>query len=96
MEILDLISNFMIAILVGSVIAQIVYAYALQTLATKNEMLSLGEVLAWIPVLNIYYMLCYAWNTLEEAELVDAGTEGVKELHDLLARVLESLHSADF
>lgn len=41
-----------------------------------------------IPILNIYYLLCYAWDKLEEGELADAGIEQSTELLDLYANVL--------
>ena len=41
-----------------------------------------------IPVQNIYFLLCYAWDKLEEQELVDVDPIGITELVDLLARVL--------
>lgn len=41
-----------------------------------------------IPVKNIYYLLCYAWNALEENDLVKTDTEEDITLPDLLARKL--------
>jgi 5-methylcytosine-specific restriction enzyme subunit McrC len=41
-----------------------------------------------IPIRNIYYLLCYAWNRLAEKEFCNVATAGVTELADLLARVL--------
>lgn len=41
-----------------------------------------------IPVANIYFLLCYAWDKLEESEIVDVRAEDEKELVDLLTRVL--------
>ena len=41
-----------------------------------------------IPVQNVYYLLCYAWDRLEERDLVDVGAENCKTLQDLFARVL--------
>ena len=41
-----------------------------------------------IPILNIYYMLCYAWDKLEEQHLVDIDPETSTSLVDLFARVL--------
>jgi hypothetical protein len=59
MEILGYLSSFMLAIMVLSVIVQFVYAYALQSLAHKNEMSSLAETLAWLPILNLYpFVVC--------------------------------------
>src|SRR5690349_8133849 len=43
-----------------------------------------------IPIRNLYYLLCYAWDRLEEGELVDAGVEGQKEAADLFAHVLDN------
>jgi len=43
-----------------------------------------------IPIQNIYYMLCYAWNKLEERDIVDAQVEACEDILDLLALVLES------
>ena len=41
-----------------------------------------------IPIQNIYYLLCYAWNKLEERDIVDVrGIDSTKIL-DLFARVL--------
>lgn len=41
-----------------------------------------------IPVLNIYYLLCYAWDRLAERDVVDVDTVDSPGLADLLARVL--------
>lgn len=41
-----------------------------------------------IPIQNIYYLLCYAWNALDEAELVDVAGIDSTEIADLFARVL--------
>ena len=41
-----------------------------------------------IPIENIYYLLCYAWNRLEEKDRVDVDAEDCTELIDLLAGVL--------
>ncbi|MEA5257027.1 5-methylcytosine-specific restriction endonuclease system specificity protein McrC [Arcicella aquatica] len=41
-----------------------------------------------IPIENIYYLLCYAWNRLEEKELINVSTIEVTDLPNLLARVL--------
>ncbi len=43
---------------------------------------------AVIPIENIYYLLCYAWDTLEEAELASVTVTPEMRLQDLLARVL--------
>jgi 5-methylcytosine-specific restriction enzyme subunit McrC len=41
-----------------------------------------------IPIRNIYYLLCYAWNALDEGGLVEIAHAGRNELADLFARVL--------
>ncbi|MDE0103798.1 MAG: hypothetical protein OXN89_15600 [Bryobacterales bacterium] len=41
-----------------------------------------------IPVRNIYYLLCYAWNHVGEGETVDVGSEKFGGLVDLFAKVL--------
>jgi 5-methylcytosine-specific restriction enzyme subunit McrC len=41
-----------------------------------------------IPIQNIYFLLCYAWDKLEERDLVDVDPVGITELVDLFARVL--------
>lgn len=41
-----------------------------------------------IPIRNIYFMLSYAWNRLDQADLVDVSTESIDTLPDLLASVL--------
>jgi 5-methylcytosine-specific restriction enzyme subunit McrC len=41
-----------------------------------------------IPIKNVYYLLCYAWNRLDEAELIDVDIEPQTELVDLFAKVL--------
>lgn len=41
-----------------------------------------------IPIENIYYLLCYAWNKLEEKDRVSISIDDKTELLDLLARVL--------
>lgn len=43
---------------------------------------------AEIPIRNIYYLLCYAWNRLAEGELVDVSGIDTNELADLFATVL--------
>ena len=43
-----------------------------------------------IPILNIYYLLCYAWNQLEESKIVGVETDDSTTLLDLFARVLVS------
>ena len=41
-----------------------------------------------IPVQNIYYLLCYAWNKLEERDRVNVSIDDKTELLDLFAKVL--------
>jgi len=43
-----------------------------------------------IPIENIYFLLCYAWNMLDEGEVIDVSSEEMHSAADLLARVLES------
>lgn len=43
-----------------------------------------------IPVANIYYLLCYAWNKLEESETIKVDPTQCTDLVDLFARVLIS------
>jgi len=47
-----------------------------------------------IPIQNIYYMLGYAWNTLEQNEKVDVSQLESHEMVDLLASVLSTGTSA--
>ncbi|MGJ8649504.1 MAG: 5-methylcytosine restriction system specificity protein McrC [Opitutaceae bacterium] len=43
-----------------------------------------------IPVENLYYLLCYSWDRLEEGELAAVDSEACDTLQDLLAKVLVS------
>jgi 5-methylcytosine-specific restriction enzyme subunit McrC len=43
-----------------------------------------------IPIQNIYYLLIYAWDSLEEAEIVNADVQESTKIVDLFARVLNS------
>lgn len=43
-----------------------------------------------IPIQNIYYLLCYSWNKLEEKDIVDVKGIESTELYDLFAKVLIS------
>jgi 5-methylcytosine-specific restriction enzyme subunit McrC len=43
-----------------------------------------------IPIQNIYYLLSYAWNRLDEADLVDVGDEEFDDVANLLGKVLAS------
>jgi 5-methylcytosine-specific restriction enzyme subunit McrC len=41
-----------------------------------------------IPIKNIYYLLCYAWNKLAERDFIEISAEESPDLLNLLARVL--------
>lgn len=41
-----------------------------------------------IPIRNIYYLLSYAWDKLDEADLADAGVDDYEEVANLLGKVL--------
>ena len=41
-----------------------------------------------IPIANIYYMFCYAWDRFEQAKATEVGAETSPDLPNLLARVL--------
>lgn len=41
-----------------------------------------------IPIQNIYYLLCYAWDKLEEAEPVSVDSDTEHQLLNLFAKVL--------
>ncbi|MFH5884692.1 hypothetical protein ACG2F4_10300 [Halalkalibaculum sp. DA3122] len=41
-----------------------------------------------VPVQNIYYLLSYAWDKLDEAELTKAGIDDFEEIANLLGKVL--------
>lgn len=41
-----------------------------------------------IPIKNIYYLLCYAWNKLDISEQVEVSFDSITEMLDLLASVL--------
>jgi 5-methylcytosine-specific restriction enzyme subunit McrC len=43
-----------------------------------------------IPIRNLYYLLIYAWDRLDEAEVVDASGAPMTDLVDLFARLLAS------
>ena len=43
-----------------------------------------------IPIQNIYFLLCYAWDTLAEGEMVQVQQCDCRTYADLFARVLES------
>jgi len=41
-----------------------------------------------IPVQNVYYLLCYAWEQMKAGEIAETGATGQTELVDLFAKVL--------
>ena len=41
-----------------------------------------------VPIRNVYYLLCYAWDHLQEGNTVDLGAEEFSGLVDLFAKVL--------
>jgi len=41
-----------------------------------------------IPIQNIYYLLCYAWDKLDESNIVDVKAISTTELIDLFAKIL--------
>lgn len=41
-----------------------------------------------IPIRNIYYMLCYAWDALEESEITNVDASIARNMPELLAKVL--------
>lgn len=41
-----------------------------------------------IPIQNIYYLLCYAWNKLDESDIVNVKAISTTELIDLFAKIL--------
>lgn len=41
-----------------------------------------------IPIENLYYVLCYAWNRLDERELIDVSAMPHKSLPNLFAKIL--------
>jgi len=43
-----------------------------------------------IPIQNIYYLLCYAWDKLDEGDIVEVKGIESTELCDLFAKVLIS------
>jgi 5-methylcytosine-specific restriction enzyme subunit McrC len=43
-----------------------------------------------IPIQNIYYLLCYAWNKLDERDIVAVTLDDCKNIIDLFAKVLIS------
>lgn len=45
-------------------------------------------MLTRVPIANIYYLLCYAWNRLDEKDLVDAGSLEQTDTANLFAQLL--------
>lgn len=43
-----------------------------------------------IPIQNLYYLLCYAWDSLDQADTVDIEQADPKSLVELFGRVLET------
>lgn len=43
-----------------------------------------------IPIQNLYYLLCYAWNRLEEKDTIDVASLDTAQVANLFARVLAS------
>ncbi len=41
-----------------------------------------------IPIQNVYYLLCYAWDKLEEGDVVEVSSLSSTQLADLFAKVL--------
>jgi 5-methylcytosine-specific restriction enzyme subunit McrC len=41
-----------------------------------------------IPIQNVYYLLCYAWDQMEAGQIVETGARGHTELADLFAQML--------
>jgi len=38
-----------------------------------------------IPIQNVYYLLCYAWDRLEERDIVNVDADGSADVLNLLA-----------
>lgn len=51
-------------------------------------MKDMNESSSKIPIRNIYYMLCYAWNTLLQSDTTFTGTEEFDNIYDLLAKLM--------
>jgi len=43
-----------------------------------------------IPIQNLYYLLCYAWDSLDQADTVDVAQTDPKSMVELFGRVLEA------
>lgn len=42
-----------------------------------------------IPIKNIYYMLCYAWNIIEEIDNIEFGDEKFENIYNIMAKILD-------
>lgn len=42
-----------------------------------------------IPIKNIYYMLCYAWNIIDEIDNIEFGEEKFENIYNLMAKILD-------
>lgn len=42
-----------------------------------------------IPIKNIYYMLCYAWNIIDEINDIEFGDEKFENIYNLMAKILD-------
>ena len=42
-----------------------------------------------IPIKNIYYMLCYAWNIIDEINDIEFGNEKFENIYNLMAKILD-------
>ncbi|MBU3181650.1 5-methylcytosine restriction system specificity protein McrC [Clostridium psychrophilum] len=40
-----------------------------------------------MPIKNIYYMLCYAWNVLEQSDSIFAGSDKFDNIYNLLSKI---------
>lgn len=43
-----------------------------------------------IPIQNVYYLLCYVWNALEQGATVDVAQDDCRSMKELFGRVLEA------
>ena len=43
-----------------------------------------------IPIRNLFYLLCYAWDVLDRADELEVGTSDTPDLENLMAEVLAS------
>ena len=41
-----------------------------------------------IPIKNLFYLLCYAWDVLEQGDATEVGTVEAPDLENLMASVL--------